>query len=65
MTDAYPESIELRLSMSAETIGDLWALRCGVRGHAGLDQAEPARCADPPPAEVPGGHLKAAEPNTP
>ena len=33
MTDAYPESIELRLSMSAETIGDLWTLRCAVREH--------------------------------
>ena len=33
MTEAYPESIELRLSMSAETIGDLWVLRCEVREH--------------------------------
>lgn len=33
MTEAYPESIELRLSMSAETIGDLWNLRCAVREH--------------------------------
>lgn len=33
MTEAYPESIELRLSMSAETIGDLWTLRCDVREH--------------------------------
>ena len=33
MTEAYPESIELRLSMSAETIGDLWTLRCAVREH--------------------------------
>ncbi|MBX7494118.1 mechanosensitive ion channel family protein [Qipengyuania sp. 1NDW9] len=33
MTEAYPESIELRLSMSAETIGDLWTLRCEVREH--------------------------------
>lgn len=33
MTEAYPESIELRLSMSSKTIGDLWALRCDVREH--------------------------------
>ena len=33
MTEAYPESVELRLSMSAETIGDLWTLRCEVREH--------------------------------
>lgn len=33
MTEAYPESVELRLSMSATTIGDLWALRCAVREH--------------------------------
>lgn len=33
VTEAYPESIELRLSMSAETIGDLWTLRCDVREH--------------------------------
>ncbi len=33
MTEAYPESIELRLSMSATTIGDLWTLRCAVREH--------------------------------
>jgi len=33
MTEAHPESVELRLSMSAETIGDLWTLRCAVREH--------------------------------
>lgn len=33
MTEAYPESIELRLSMSATTIGDLFALRCEAREH--------------------------------
>ncbi|TMM46601.1 mechanosensitive ion channel family protein [Qipengyuania marisflavi] len=33
MTEAYPESIELRLSMSSEAIGDLFALRCAVREH--------------------------------
>ena len=33
MTEAYPESVELRLSISADTIGDLWTLRCAVREH--------------------------------
>ena len=33
MTEAYPESIELRLSMSAQTIGDLFTLRCAAREH--------------------------------
>jgi small-conductance mechanosensitive channel len=33
MTEAYPESVELRLGMSAATIGDLWELRCAVREH--------------------------------
>ncbi len=33
MTEAHPESIELRLSVSADTIGDLFALRCAVREH--------------------------------
>lgn len=66
MTDAYPESIELRLSMSAETIGNLWALRCGVREHmlAWIKQNQPDALIRHR-LEVPGGHLKAAEPNTP
>jgi len=33
VTEAYPESIELRLAVSAKTIGDLWQLRCHVREH--------------------------------
>ncbi len=33
MTEAHPESIELRLAMSAQTIGELWELRCDVREH--------------------------------
>ncbi|MBU0669841.1 MAG: mechanosensitive ion channel family protein [Alphaproteobacteria bacterium] len=33
MTEAHPESIELRLSMSSATIGDLWTLRCETREH--------------------------------
>ena len=33
MTEAHPESIELRMSVSAATIGELWNLRCAVREH--------------------------------
>ena len=33
MTEAYPESIEVRLAMSSATIGDLFKLRCDVREH--------------------------------
>jgi small-conductance mechanosensitive channel len=33
MTEAHPESIELRMAMSAATIGDLFDLRCAVREH--------------------------------
>ena len=33
MTEAHPESIELRIAVSAATIGDLWTLRCAVREH--------------------------------
>lgn len=33
MTEAHPESIELRLAVSSATIGDLWTLRCDVREH--------------------------------
>ena len=33
VTEAHPESIELRLAMSARTIGELFDLRCAVREH--------------------------------
>ena len=33
MTEAHPESIELRLSVSARTIADVFNLRCAVREH--------------------------------
>lgn len=33
VTEAYPESIELRLAVSARTIGELWQLRCDLREH--------------------------------
>ncbi|MBD60031.1 MAG: mechanosensitive ion channel protein MscS [Citromicrobium sp.] len=33
VVDAHPESIALRLSMTAASIGELWDLRCAVREH--------------------------------
>ena len=33
MTEARPESVELRLSVSAGSIGQLWLLRCKLREH--------------------------------
>lgn len=33
MTEAYPESIELRIGVSAATIADLWVLRSDIREH--------------------------------
>lgn len=33
VTKAYPESIELRMVISSQTISDLWTLRCEVREH--------------------------------
>ncbi len=33
MTEARPDTIELRLAMSARTIGELFDLRCAVREH--------------------------------
>ncbi|OBX19759.1 mechanosensitive ion channel protein MscS [Erythrobacter sp. QSSC1-22B] len=33
MTEAHPESMELRLAVSAASIGDLWNLRCATREH--------------------------------
>lgn len=33
MTEARPESVELRMSVSAATIGDLWTLRTKLREH--------------------------------
>ncbi|MCK0127128.1 mechanosensitive ion channel domain-containing protein [Erythrobacter sp. F6033] len=62
MTESYPESIEMRLSMSAKTIGELWQLRCDTREHMLDWMREHA-----PDAlirhrlEVPGGHPKAGE----
>ncbi|MFU7529053.1 mechanosensitive ion channel family protein [Qipengyuania sp. ASV99] len=63
VTQTYPESIELRLSLSAGTIGDLWTLRCDVREHmlAWLrENMENALIRHR--LEVPHGHPKAGEP---
>ena len=63
MTDAYPESIALRLSMSSRTIGDLFTLRCETREHMLgwiRDHQEDALIRHR--LEVPGGHPKAEEP---
>ncbi|MFL0355432.1 mechanosensitive ion channel family protein [Erythrobacter sp. GH1-10] len=62
MTEAYPESVELRLSMSAETIGDLWTLRCEVREHMlkWLRENQPDALIRHR-LELPGGHAKAGE----
>lgn len=63
VTEAYPESVELRLSVSAATIGDLWNLRCAVREHM-LDWLQDNQ----PEAlirhrlDIPRGHPKAGEP---
>ena len=62
MTEAYPESVELRLAVSAATIGDLWALRCAVREHM-LEwlRAEQPEALIRHRLELPGGHPKAGE----
>lgn len=63
MTETWPESIELRLAMSADTIGDLWVLRCDVREHmmAWLRENQPDALIRHR-LEVPHGHAKAGEP---
>ena len=63
MTEAYPESIELRLSVSAKSIADLWQLRCAVREHM-LDwlRNEMPDALIRHRLEVPHGHPKAGEP---
>lgn len=62
MTNAYPESVELRLAVSAATIADLWQLRCDVREHM-LDwlRREMPEALIRHRLEVPGGHPKAEE----
>lgn len=63
MTEAYPESVELRLTVSAATIGDLWQLRCDLREHM-LDwlRSEMPDALIRHRLEVPLGHPKAGEP---
>lgn len=63
MTEAYPESIELRIGVSAATIGDLWNLRCAVREHmvGWLRENQPDALIRHR-LEVPRGHPKAGEP---
>lgn len=33
VTDTYPESMAIRMVVSAATLGDLWTLRCDLREH--------------------------------
>ena len=63
VTEAYPESVELRLSLSARTVGDLFQLRCEVREHmlAWL-RANQEEALIRHRLEVPHGHPKAGEP---
>lgn len=63
MTEAWPESIELRLAVSSATIADLWVLRCEVREHmlTWLRDAQPDALIRHR-LEVPRGHPKAGEP---
>lgn len=63
MTEAYPESVELRLSVSSGTIGDLWRLRCDLREHMlkWLRENQPDALIRHR-LEVPNGHPKAGEP---
>ena len=63
MTEAYPESVELRLSVSSKTIGELWQLRCDLREHMLKwlrENQEEALIRHR--LEVPNGHPKAGEP---
>ena len=66
MTEAYPESIELRLAMSAKTIAELWKLRCAVREHmlAWIRENQEGALIRHR-LEVPGGHPKAGEAEAP
>ncbi len=66
LTEAYPESVALRLSMSSGTIGDLWTLRCDTREHMmkWLRENQPDALIHHR-LEVPGGHPKAEEPAAP
>ncbi|MEE4200996.1 mechanosensitive ion channel family protein [Erythrobacter sp.] len=63
VTETWPESIELRLSMSAHTIGELFQLRCDVREHMmGWLRENMEEALIRHRLEVPHGHPKAGEP---
>lgn len=66
MTDAYPESVALRLSVSSSTIADLFTLRCELREHmlAWLRTEQPDALIRHR-LELPGGHAKAPEAEAP
>lgn len=66
MTQAYPESVELRLTVSARTIADLFELRCQLREHMlkWLREHQPEALIRHR-LELPGGHSKAEEPAPP
>ncbi len=66
MTEAYPESIALRISVSASTIGDVFNLRCAVREHmlSWLRENMPDALIRHR-LEAPGGHEKAGEAEAP
>lgn len=66
MTDAYPESIALRLSVSSATIADLFQLRCDLREHmlGWLREHQPDALIRHR-LELPGGHPKAPEAEAP
>ena len=63
MSEAYPESVELRLAVTAKTIGEVWQLRCAVREHMlkWLRENQPDALIRHR-LEVPNGHPKAGEP---
>jgi len=66
VTEAYPETVELRMAVSAHTIGELFALRCDAREH----MIEWLKTRQPEALirhrlEVPGGTGKAPEPGEP
>lgn len=66
MTDAYPESIALRLSVSAATIANLFTLRCELREHMlGWLRENQEGALIRHRLELPGGHPKAPEAEAP
>ncbi|WP_379548822.1 mechanosensitive ion channel family protein [Qipengyuania sp. DSG2-2] len=66
VTEAYPESVEVRMAVSANTVADLFNLRCAAREHmiAWLNEHQPEALIRHR-LEVPGGTDKAPEPGEP